>query len=185
MKRVPIVTLLFAASLASGAEFTVLLPQKSSITFISKQMNVPVEGSFKKFTGQISVDPDKPEIGKAHIEIDLASIDTGNSDADQEVAGSAWFDTKNNPLASFTSGNIASTSKGQYQATGKMTIKGKTLDIKAPFTLRQTGGTLLIEGAFPLKRLDFNIGSGIWGDTSVVADEVQIRFSLTIAAAKK
>lgn len=185
MKRLLIAPLLFATSLATGTEYTVLLPQQSSITFVSKQMNVPVEGSFKKFTTRITVDPAKPEIGTAYIEIDLASIDTGNAEADAEVAGNAWFDSKNNPVASFTSGTIVSAGKGQYQATGRMTIKGKTLDIKTPFTLRQTGGALLIEGSFPLKRLDFNIGTGIWGDTSVVADEVQIRFSLTVAAAKK
>lgn len=185
MKRLLIVPLLFAASLATGAEFTVLLPQQSSIAFVSKQMNVPVEGSFRKFAARIAVDPAKPEAGKASIEIDLASIDTGSAEADEEVAGKAWFDTRNNPIASFTSGNIVSTGKGQYQVSGKMAIKGKTLDIKAPFTLRPAGSALLIEGAFPLKRLDFNIGSGIWADTSVVADEVQIRFSFTVAAAKK
>jgi len=185
MKRILIVPLLLSASLAGSAEFTVLLPQQSSVIFVSKQMNVPVEGSFKKFTAWITVDPAKPETGKATIEIDLASIDTGSTEADEEVAGKAWFDTKNNPVASFSSGTISSTGKGQYQVTGKMTIKGKTQDIKAPFTLKQAGGTLLIEGAFPVKRLDYNIGSGIWGDTSVVADEVQIRFSFTVAAAKK
>lgn len=184
MNRLLIVPLLFAVSQASGTEYTVLVPQQSSVSFISKQMNVPAEGSFKKFTGRITVDPAKPENGKAHIEIDLASIDTGNKDADEEVAGKEWFDTRNNPVASFTSDNISSAGKGQYQVAGKMTIKGKTLDIKAPFTLKQAGGVLLIEGSFPLKRLDFNIGSGMWGDTSVVANEVQVRFSLAVAAAK-
>jgi len=185
MKRLLIVPLLFAASLAAGAEYTVLLPQQSNISFVSKQMNVPVEGSFKKFTARIAVDPARPETGTAHVEIDLAGIDTGSTDANEEVAGKAWFDTRNNPVASFTSGSISSTGNGQYQAAGKMTIKGRTMDIKATFTLRQAGGLLLIEGAFPLKRLDFNIGSGVWSDTSVVADEVQIRFSFTVATAKK
>lgn len=185
MNRLLIAPLLFAASPAAGAEFAVLLPQQSSITFVSRQMNVPVEGSFRKFAAQISVDPAKPETGKARIEIDLASIDTGSAEADEEVAGNAWFDTKNTPVASFTSGTIAGTGKGQYQASGKMTIKGRTVDIKTPFTLRQAGGVLLIEGAFPLRRLDFNIGTGIWADTGVVADEVQIRFSLSVTEARK
>lgn len=185
MKRLLPFTLLLLALPADGAEYTVLLPQQSSISFVSKQMNVPVEGSFRKFTARIAVDPARPETGKALIEIDLASIDTGNAEADQEVAGKVWFNTKNNPVASYTTGSISSTGKGQYQVSGKMNIKGRTLDIMAPFTLKQTGGTLLIEGAFPLKRLDFNIGTGIWSDTSVVADEVQIRFRLTVAAAGK
>lgn len=181
MKRLLSITLLFAASLAGGTEFTVLRAQQSSITFVSRQMNVPVEGTFRKFTAKISVDPAKPEAGKARIEIDLASIDTGTPEVDEEAASAAWFDTKNHPIARFTSDNIVSTGKGQYQATGKMTIKGKTLDIKTPFTLRQSRDAVLVEGAFPIKRLDFNIGSGIWADTDVVADEVQIRFSLTVA----
>lgn len=184
MRRLLIVPVLFAASLASGAEYTVLLPQQSSVAFVSKQMNVPVEGSFRKFSAQLSVDPAKPEAGKAHIEVNLASIDTGNSDADQEVAGKTWFDTKSNPVASFNSASIVSTGKGQYQATGKMTIKGRTRDIKASFTLKEAGGMLHIEGAFQLKRLDFDIGSGIWADTSVVADEVQVRFNLAVTTAK-
>lgn len=177
--------LLLVAAPASGAEFTVLLPQQSSITFVSRQMNVPVEGSFRKFTAQISVDPAKPETGKARIEIDLASIDTGTPEVDEEAASSAWFDTKNHPVASFTSGSIVSTGEGKYHASGKMTIKGRTLDITAPFTLKRSGGTLLIDGSFPLKRLDFNIGSGIWADTDTVANEVQIKFRLAVAAAKK
>lgn len=36
---------------------------------------------------------------------------------------------------------------------------------------------------FPIKRLDYGIGSGVWSDTDTVANEVQIRFHF--AAAKK
>lgn len=185
MKRLLLVPLLLTASLAGGAEYTLLLPQQSSIAFVSKQMNVPVAGSFNNFTARIAVDPAKPEAGNASIEIGLASIDTGSAEANEEVSGKAWFDTKNYPVASFISGSIGSIGNGQYQVAGKMTIKGTTRDIKAPFTIRQASGLLLIEGAFPLKRLDFCIGSGVWADTGVVADEVQIRFSFTIAAANK
>lgn len=161
---------------ASGAEFTVLHPQQSSITFVSKQMGVPVEGSFRKFTARIAVDPARPEAGTAQIDIDLASIDTGIAEADEEVAGKKWFDTKNHPVASFISGSVKQSGQGRYEASGRMTIKGKSLDIKAPFTLKQNTDTLVIDGVFPLKRLDYGIGTGIWSDTDTVADEVQIRF---------
>lgn len=172
---------LLLSSLASGAEFTVLRPQQSSVAFVSKQMGVPVEGSFRKFTARIAVDPARPEAGTARIDIDIASIDTGNAEADREVAGKAWFDTGNYPAASFVSGSIRQSGKGRYEVTGKMTIKGRTLDVRAPFTLRQEAGTVVIDGMFPLKRLDYGIGSGIWGDTDTVADDVQIRFHFTVA----
>ena len=175
------VPLLLAASLASGAEFSVLRPQQSSIVFVSKQMGVPVEGSFRKFTARIAVDPAKPETGSASVDIDLASIDTGNTEANEEVAGKAWFDTKNHPVASFISGSVKPSGKERYEALGKLSIKGKSLDIKALFTLKQNADTLVIDGAFPIKRLDYGIGLGIWSDTDTVADEVQIRFHFTIA----
>lgn len=182
MKHLLIAPLLLAAPLASAAEFTVLRPQQSSVTFVSKQMGVPVEGSFRKFTARIAIDPARPEAGKAHIDIDLAGIDTGSAEADAEVAGKAWFDTKNHPVASFVSTGVRQTTKGSYEALGKMTIKGKTLDIRAPFTLRQSAGTLVIDGLFPIRRLDYGIGSGIWGDPDTVADEVQIRFRFTVSS---
>ena len=112
MKHWLVVPLLFAIPLASGAEFTVLNPQQSSIAFVSKQMGVPVEGNFRKFTARIAVDPARPETGTAQIDINLASIDTGNADADGEVAGKAWFDTKNYPTASFASSRVNSLGKG-------------------------------------------------------------------------
>lgn len=180
MRRWPIALLLCAVSLAMAVEFTETNPRQSSISFVSEQMGVPVEGDFRKFTARIAVDPAKPEAGTARIDIDLASIDTGNDDANQEVVGKAWFDIRNHPTASFTSSRVNSLGKGRYEVLGKMTIKGKTLDVRAPFTLKQQADTLLIEGMFPLKRLDYSIGTGIWGDTDTVADEVQIRFRFTV-----
>jgi polyisoprenoid-binding protein YceI len=164
-----------------GAEFTVVRTQQSSIAFVSKQMGVPAEGNFRKFTAHIAVDPAKPEAGTASIEIDLGSIDTGSADANNEVAGKAWFDIKNHPVASFVSGRINSLGKGRYEVTGNMTIKGRTQTIQAPFTLKPEADALTINGVFPLKRLDYGIGSGIWADTSVVEDEVQIRFHFSVA----
>ena len=181
MKYWLIIPLLLVIPPALGAEFTVLRPQQSSITFVSKQMGVPVEGSFRKFTARIAVDPARPEAGTARVDIDLASIDTGSAEADGEVVGKAWFDAKNHPTASFLSGSVKQSGKGRYEALGKMTIKGRTLDIKTPFTLKQNADTLIIDGIFPLKRLDYGIGSGIWSDTDTVADEVQIRFHFTVA----
>ncbi|BBI99066.1 polyisoprenoid-binding protein [Ferrigenium kumadai] len=172
--------LLCTASLATAGEFTELDPRQSSISFVSKQMGVPVEGTFGKFTARVAVDPAKPETGTARIDIDLASIDTGNDDANEEVKGKAWFDIRNHPTAGFISSRVDNVGNGRYEVLGQMTIKGKTMSIRAPFTLTQQAGTLLIEGMFPLRRLDYGIGSGIWSDTDTVADEVQIRFRFTL-----
>lgn len=180
MIRLLISLALLASSIAYGAEMNTVQLDKSNIAFISKQMNVSVEGAFKKFSAQISIDPAKPEAGRARIEIELASIDAGSTDANDEVKGKSWFNTREFPTASFTSTTVKALGGGRFESTGKMTIKGKTLEARAPFTLKQEKGVLVLDGAFPLKRLDYGIGSGVWSDTSVVADEVLIKFHFVL-----
>ncbi|MCL4469856.1 MAG: YceI family protein [Gammaproteobacteria bacterium] len=170
--------LLFAS--AQAAEFSAVQADKSAISFITKQMNVPVEGVFRKFTAQIRIDPAKAEAGQARIEIDLAGIDAGSAEANEEVKGKNWFNVREFPQAGFISGSVKALGGGRFEASGRMTIKGRTRDVRAPFTLKQEKGVLILDGRFPLKRLDYGIGSGVWSDTAVVADEVQVRFHFVL-----
>ncbi len=166
---------------AEAAEFKVLRAQQSSVSFVSKQMGVPVDGEFRKFTAAITLDPAKPEQGRARIDIDIGSIDTGNQDANDEVVSKDWFDAKTYPAASFISTAVRPLGQGRYTALGKLTIKGKTLDAQADFTMDQKADVVTLAGSFTLKRLAYGIGSGIWSDTDTVADEVQVRFRFTVA----
>lgn len=180
MKYLLIVCTLLFPVVANAAEYGNVLLDKSSITFVSKQMSVPVEGVFKKFAAHMRINPARPETGMAHIEIDLASIDAGSVEANDEVKGSNWFNVAVFPNAEFVSSAVKALGAGKFEAVGKMTIKGKSLEVRAPFTLKEDKGALSIDGAFTLKRLDFGIGSGLWSDTSVVADEVLIKFHLIL-----
>lgn len=181
MKTLVILPLLLLVTLANAAEFKVLRPQQSSVSFVSKQMGVPVEGEFRKFTASIVIDPAKPEKGKARIDIDLSGIDTGNQEANEEVVGKTWFDAKTYPTASFVSTAVKALGQGRYTAQGKLTIKGKTLDTQADFTIEQKTDLVTLAGSFTLKRLAYDIGSGIWSDTDTVADEVLVRFRFVVA----
>jgi polyisoprenoid-binding protein YceI len=148
-------------------------------------MNVPVEGAFRKFTAQIVLDPARPEAGRAQIEIDLASIDAGSEEANEEVKGKSWFNVRDFPKASFSSVSVKPLGGGRFETGGKLSLRGKTLEVRAPFTLRQEKDILIVDGSFQLKRLDYGIGSGIWSDTSVVADEVQIKFHFVLSPTRK
>ena len=168
---------------AQAAEFNAVQADKSRITFVSKQMNVPIEGRFGKFAAQIGFDPARPEAGRAQIEIDLNSIDAGSDDANTEVKRKAWFDTQNFPSAKFVAGSVKALGGGRFEAVGKMTIKGRTLDLAAPFTFKQEAAAGRFDGSLTIKRLAFGIGEGPWSDTSTVADEVVVKFSFLVAAA--
>jgi len=186
MKRiVTAACILLLSGLAAAAEYNVVQPDKSRISFVSKQMGVPVDGAFKKFSAQLAFDPAKPEAGRAQIDLDLASIDAGSTEANDEVKGKGWFNTAQFPTARFVSTGVKSLGGGRYEAQGRMTIKGKTRDVVAPFSYRTEGANAVLEGAIPVLRLQYGIGEGVWSDTGTVADEVQVKFHFTLGAAKK
>lgn len=170
--------LLLAALAAAPAAAAGVDYAKSEITFVSRQMNVPVQGRFRKFTAQVDFDPKKPAASKAQIEVDLASIDTGSADADAEVGKKAWFNTAAFPAAKFVSSAVAQMGPDKFEAKGRLTIKGIGQDVAAPFTVKRAGDAATYEGGFTLKRLQFKIGEGLWSDTDTVADEVQVKFRI-------
>lgn len=178
--------LLILAPTAHAIEFNQFQPGKSTLSFVSKQMNVPVEGRFKSFRSKLAFDPAKPAAARAEFEIDLASIDAGSKDADDEVAGKAWFNTKEFPVARFVATSVKPLGGNRFEVAGKMSIKGKTLDLATPVSVTQQGNNATFDGSLVLKRADYGIGEGIWADFGTVANEVQIKFRLvaTAAAAK-
>ncbi|MGQ9687041.1 MAG: YceI family protein [Thiobacillaceae bacterium] len=181
-------TLLLSAVLLSTGQalankFDRILPAQSQLSFVSRQMGVPVQGAFRRFDGRIAFDPARPDTAQATLEVDLASFDMGSQEVYDEVVGRNWFDVRQFPTARFVLTGLRHLGGDRYEVRGQMTLKGRTREVVAPFTYRLQGGNAILEGAFPLRRLDYGIGTGPWGDTSVVADEVQVRFRLIAAAA--
>lgn len=178
MKHLLLPLLLLTAFNAQAVEYNTVLADKSQLSFTSKQMGVPVDGKFGKFAAALNFDPAKPEAGKAQIEVDLASVDAGSKDANEEVAGKGWFNVKEFPKAHFVSSSVKAVGNNRFEARGQMTIKGKTRDMTVPFSYKPDGANGVFEGVLPLQRTQFGIGEGPWADTSVVADEVPIKFRL-------
>jgi polyisoprenoid-binding protein YceI len=77
------------------------------------------------------------------------------------------------------SSSIKPAGPGKLTVSGKLAIKGKSADVSFPLTVKSAGGKQVFEGALPIRRLAFNIGEGEWQDTSMVADEVVIKFRVS------
>lgn len=184
--RLAFAALLLSATVtgAQAVEFAQVLPEKSSVSFVSKQMGVPVDGRFRKFTAALAFDPAKPAQASARVDIDLNSIDAGSKDANDEVVGKQWFNVKLFPTASFVSSAVKPLGGDRYEVAGKLSIKGKTQDVVVPATFRQEAGNGVFAGSFTIKRLDFAIGEGPWSDVGTVANEVQIRFQIVASPRK-
>lgn len=178
---------LSAAALAlqtQAAPYQSIVPVKSSVSFSYKQMGVSVEGRFKKFAAQLSLDPAKAEQGKANFEVDLASVDTGSSEADQEVVTKSWFNTAAFPKAQLVAKQIKQTAPHQYEVQGTLNIKGLARDVKFPMKHTPQGKDGLLTGSFTLKRADYAIGEGMWAKFDVVANDIQVNFSITASPGK-
>jgi polyisoprenoid-binding protein YceI len=170
--------LLFAAALANAAPLKTD-PARSSVSAVFKQMNVPVEAKFKRFDAQIDYDAAHREASKARVDIDTASMDVGDPEYNKEIAKKEWFNSAQFPKASFVSSSIKPAGAGKLNVAGKLTIKGKTADVSFPLVVKPEAGKQVFEGQLPIRRLTFNIGEGEWKDTSMVADEVVIKFRVS------
>ncbi len=174
--------ILMAAALSSSALLFAanlnLDNSKSTVHVVFKQMEVPVQARFKKFQAQIDYNATKPELSTAKVEIDVNSIDLPAPEYNQEVLKKEWFNAAQFAKASFISTSMKNLGAGKLEVSGNLTIKGKTLAVRFPLQVKTEAKGLSFEGNLPIKRLQFNIGEGEWKDTSMVADEVMIKFKV-------
>lgn len=181
-------TVFCASLLAMGAAVPALAAPlkpdlaKSSVTIVFKQMNVPVEAKFKQFNAVIDFNSAQPEAAKASVEIAIPSFDLGDPEYNKEVLKKEWFNAQQFAKATFVASSIkpsaGAPAGSKYDVAGKLTIKGKTTDVNFPLSVKKEGGAQVFDGTLPIKRLTYNIGEGEWKDTSMVADEITIKFHL-------
>ena len=162
---------------ARAAVFRAVAMDKSSVTFSYRQMGVPMEGRFGSFGAQLSLDTDKADQATGRIDLELASIDTGSREANQEVAGKNWFNVAGYPRASYVLQGLKPAGPGRFEAIGQLTIKGQTRELRVPLTLTPQNE---LNGGFVLKRADFGIGEGMWSKFDIVANEISVKFNLSL-----
>lgn len=172
--------LLLSCACAQAAEYRRLDLTASHIRFTSRQMGVPVEGAFRKFDASLAFDPDAPAAARGQLRIELASVDTGLREVNEEVVSAQWFDASRHPEARFEMRQIQSQGAGRFQVSGVLSIKGTSQPVLVNAELKTRGKQAVMEGSFVMKRLDFGIGGGTWGDVRIVANEVTVQFHLVL-----
>ena len=179
MKRNPLALGAFAvaaAFIATGAGDPSIDASKSTITATFKQENVPVDAAFKSFNGRVDYDPAKPNASKAALEVTTGSFDMGTAEYNAEVKKKAWFDSGTYPKATFISTSVKPGAAGHFDATGTLTLKGKSQTLTVPVTATKNGTATVFDGAVEISRAYFGIGDAEWKD--VVDDKVRIKFHL-------
>lgn len=180
--HLPTIALLLIAPWPALAEIPQwqVAKEKSRIEFEGTQMGAPFTGSFNEWQATIRFDAENLTESEAQATIIIASIDATSTDRTTYAVKPDWLDAAQFPSATFTSTHIKQGAKAnKYIAEGELTLRGKTLPITLPFTLKMEGDTATMNGETVLKRLDYGIGQGEWKDTSTVGDEIRVRVTLT------
>jgi polyisoprenoid-binding protein YceI len=182
MSRVRLSTLVFTlccATVAHAGDWF-MDTGASSLGFMAHYDGQPSPGRFREFDTRLRFDPQRPEDGRLHVTVTLASVDMDSAEIDAAVRATEWLDVAHYARAEFDSTRITRTKQGAYVAHGKLRLKDVERAVAVPFTWLGSDRTATMTGQVDLKRTDFNIGTGEWADGGTIGLDVQVRFDVRL-----
>ena len=135
-----------------------------------------VDGAFKRWDGDILFSPDDLPNSRISVTIDLASVDTADSQRDDTLRSDGFFDVATHPKATFRSTRITHRGGKAYRAAGTLSLHGQQRPVTVDFTLDIKGDDATVAGTAPLSRTAFGVGTGEWADTGTIKDAVGVTF---------
>ena len=177
----PVVLLALVLGVFSNAravEYRDVNRAASQISFTFQQFGQRVYGTFHEFEGTLAFDTQAPGAAHALLKIQLASIDAGSADANDELQRPSWFDTATYPVAVYQSTGATALGNNRFKISGNLTLKGITRPVTVDVVLKELGGIGVFDGEFILNRADFKIGEGEWAGNSVVSNDIHIKFKM-------
>ena len=148
--------------------------EKSKIDFVGKKPDGAHKGGFKKFTTTVKADLENPNNGSLKLEIDTESLWSDDQKLTEHLKNPDFFDVRKYPKITFETTGIEASSEDNVQLIGKMTMLGKTVEIKVPCKaiISESAATLTTE--FKLDRTKFGMEYG----KGKINDQVEITASL-------
>lgn len=132
-------------------------------------------GSFGRWSGEIIMDPDKPESASIRIDIDMASATMNDATQNTMLAGEDFFAVSQYSKAVFRSTKVQKIGAMAYRANGTLTLKGISKPQTIRFDLAGSGRKRHVRGSATVDRLGHNVGSG--SDSQGIAPNVNVSFA--------
>jgi polyisoprenoid-binding protein YceI len=167
-----------AASPLAPADFAVD-PVHSTAVFRVRHTVSPFWGSFHGITGKIAWNAEAPEASVVEIEVDAASVSTGNAKRDEHLRSPDFFSVKEFPEIAFKSTKVEKKEGKSLEMTGDLTFHGKTRSVTAEVDVTGEGATQQgykagFEATFEIKRSDFGVTTSL----PDLGDEVRLIIAL-------
>jgi polyisoprenoid-binding protein YceI len=163
----------------------------STLGFAVKHaMVATTRGHFTAFTGGATLDAANPEKSSAWLEIDAASVTTGNDMRDGHLKSADFFNAEANPTITFKS-TSAKMDGDIVVLTGNLTINGVTHSLDLPW---EFGGVATdpygnvkagFESAVTVNRKDWDLNWNAALEAGGVLVSDKVKLVLEIEAGKK
>jgi polyisoprenoid-binding protein YceI len=149
-----------------------------------------VRGQFRKVTGKLLLDEADPTRSTVQVEIDAASLETGEPKRDGHLRSADFFDVEKYPKLSFRSTRIERTGE-EFMLTGDLTLHGVTRPVT--LTVESLSGAMkdpygrVVRGVSAigkLNRKDWGLGWNAALETGgvLVGEEVKLQIDAELVA---
>lgn len=163
-------------------------PSHTSVEFVGRHLMITkVRGRFPDVSGTITID-EEPERSHVEVELQVATLDTGNADRNGHLRSPDFFNADEYPTITFRSTKVEAGRSGTWMVTGDLTVR----DVTRPVTLEMDFDG---SGASPLgdQRVAFSAAAEVdredWGltwnvalDTGGVLVGKKVRIELNVQA---
>lgn len=146
-------------------------PQKSQITWLGEKVTGEHTGHIKIKDGSVELTDGKLSGGEFTIDMStITCTDLEDEGYNQKLVGHLksedFFGVEKHPVSKFEITSVTQKSGNEVAIKGNLTIKGKTLPIEFPATVKTDGKTLNAEAKIEVDRTKYDIryGSGSFFD---------------------
>lgn len=148
-----------------------LHPDNARVRFKIGHIFSAVNGSFNTFRGQLKLDRAHPEASSISWEVNVRSVDTGNSSRDGHLLKEEYFNADAHPTISFVSRSVRVVDPTHLEVAGTFTLKGVSKNLTLPVTVDSNG----LECEFEIHRSDYGLSAG----KPAVHENVEIDLTIT------
>lgn len=154
------------------------LEKGGRLGFTAEYSGEAIKGSFSRWDATIVFDPEDLPGSSIRATIDLALVDSGDSQRDDMLRSESFFGIGAHPTAQFVSNSIRTVGEGRYVANGTLSLHGQRKPVSLRFMLKIDGDRAAASGSASLQRLSFGVGQSEWSATDQLKDAVGVDFTL-------
>jgi polyisoprenoid-binding protein YceI len=167
----------------------ILDPTHSELGFKIKHLMITnVSGWFNDFAAEAETDGDSFETAQIHVRVNMTSINTNNSQRDEHLRSSDFFEVKRYPELLFESTGVKKIDEENHRVYGNLTMKGITKPVqlnveysgvtKDPWGGERAG--FIITGKIKRSEWGVNFNDLLETGGVVLSDEVKIHSELQL-----